>query len=228
MAMPKVGSPTDIPEPVPSVDELCISFWRHAKQHYGKSTLEVHCYRLAIKLLRELYGRIPAKDFGPLGLKAVQAKLVGRGNITVMVGRPRQTFKHAVEKRWWTQPCRRSCKQPPRYWPAVPRHAITPSAVLRPCQHRSRSSACATAGSRSDRHAIAHRRLGQIYVGHILQTDRKSAMLLVNAKREFKVEQRYLNLPIKKGAPKRKVTTLVDRKVDVTNNIALANDHSDW
>ena len=56
---------------------------------------------MAIKLLRELYGRIPAKDFGPLGLKAVQAKLVGlgsaRGNITVMVGRPRQTFKHAVE-----------------------------------------------------------------------------------------------------------------------------------
>lgn len=53
-------------------------------------------------------------------------------------------------------------------------------------------------------------------------------MLLVNAKREFKVEQRYLDLPIKNGAPKRKVTTLVDRKVDVTNDIELANDHSDW
>lgn len=101
MAIPKVGSPTDIPEPVPSVDELCISFWRHAEQHYGKSTSEVHCYRLAIKLLRELYGRIPAKDFGPLGLKAVRAKMMGlgsaRGNITVMVGRLRRTFKHAVE-----------------------------------------------------------------------------------------------------------------------------------
>ena len=69
---------------------------------------------------------------------------------------------------------------------------------------------------------------GHIYVGHIVQTDRKSAMLLVNAKREFKIEQRYLDLPIKNGAPKRKVTTLVDRKVDVTNDIAVANDHSDW
>ena len=53
MAMPKVGSPTDKPEvdPGPSVDELCISFWRHAEQHYvknGKPTSEVHCYRSAI------------------------------------------------------------------------------------------------------------------------------------------------------------------------------------
>ena len=106
MAMAKVGSPTDKPEvdPGPSVDELCISFWRHAEQHYvknGKPTSEVHCYRSAIKLLRELYGRIPAKDFGPLALKAVRARMVGlgwaRGNINVMVGRLRRIFKHAVE-----------------------------------------------------------------------------------------------------------------------------------
>ena len=106
MAMPKVGSTTDKPEadPGPSVDELCISFWRHAEKHYvknGKPTSEVHCYRSAIKLLRELYGRIPAKDFGPLALKAVRAKMVGlgwaRGNINVMVGRLRRIVKHAVE-----------------------------------------------------------------------------------------------------------------------------------
>ena len=51
----------------PTVSELCLAFWRHAEQHYvknGKPTSEVHCYRSAIKVLRELYGRIPAKDFG--------------------------------------------------------------------------------------------------------------------------------------------------------------------
>ena len=90
-------------DPGPSVSELCLSFWRHAETHYiknGKPTSEVHCYRSAIKVLRELYGTIPAKDFGPLALKAVQAKMVelgwARTNINVMVGRIRRIFKYAI------------------------------------------------------------------------------------------------------------------------------------
>jgi len=69
---------------------------------------------------------------------------------------------------------------------------------------------------------------GHINADHFVQTDRKPATLLTNAKRGFKIEKRYLNLPIKTGAPKRKVTTFVDDRVAVKNDIELANAEPDW
>jgi fructan beta-fructosidase len=69
---------------------------------------------------------------------------------------------------------------------------------------------------------------GHINVDHIVQTDRKPPQLLANAKREFRIEKRYLNLPIKSGAPKRTVTTVVDGRVEVKNDIELANAAPDW
>ena len=69
---------------------------------------------------------------------------------------------------------------------------------------------------------------GHINVDHIVQTDRKPPQMLTNAKREFTVSKRYLNIPIKNGAPKRVVTTLVDGKVAVKNDIELANAEPDW
>ncbi len=69
---------------------------------------------------------------------------------------------------------------------------------------------------------------GHINVDHIVQTDRKPAQLLADVKRDFKVESRYLNIPIKNGAPKRVVTMLVDGRVEVKNDIELANDSPDW
>jgi len=69
---------------------------------------------------------------------------------------------------------------------------------------------------------------GHINVDHIVLTDRKPSSLLTNAKREFKIEKRYLNLPIKNGAPKRKVSTLVEGRVVVKNDIELADAAPDW
>ena len=69
---------------------------------------------------------------------------------------------------------------------------------------------------------------GHINVDHIVQTDRKPPGLLSDAKREFKINKRYLNFPIKNGAPKRVVTTLVDGRVEVRNDIELANADPDW
>lgn len=69
---------------------------------------------------------------------------------------------------------------------------------------------------------------GHLNVDHIVQSDRKPPQLLVNARREFKIAQRYLNLPIKNGAPKRKVTTLINGRVEVVNDIELANGVPDW
>lgn len=68
---------------------------------------------------------------------------------------------------------------------------------------------------------------GHINVDQIVQTDRKPPGLVTNAKRDFKIEKRYLNLPIKNG-PTRKVTTLVDGHVEVRNDIGLANGAPDW
>ena len=40
--------------------------------------------------------------------------------------------------------------------------------------------------------------------------------------------KRYLNLPIKWGAPKRTVTTLVVGRAEVNNDIELADGEPDW
>ena len=69
---------------------------------------------------------------------------------------------------------------------------------------------------------------GHINVDHIVQTDRKPPGRLANAKREFKIAHRYLHLPIRNGAPKRVVTTLVNGRVAVRNDIELAPAEPDW
>ena len=116
MAKPQ---PATVDDPGPSINEICLSFWEHAEKHYlknGKFTSEIHCYQSCLRILRELYGMLPAKDFGPLALKAVRAKMVegdpnaknGKGepcprkpwsrtNVNVMIGRIRRVFKYAVE-----------------------------------------------------------------------------------------------------------------------------------
>lgn len=52
--------------------------------------------------------------------------------------------------------------------------------------------------------------------------------LHADEKRAFIIERQYLNLPIKNGAPKRSVTLLVDGRVEVRNEIELANGPPDW
>lgn len=68
---------------------------------------------------------------------------------------------------------------------------------------------------------------GHINVDQIVQTDRKPPGVLTDVKRDFKIDKRYLNLPIKNG-PTRKVTTLVDGAVVVRNDIGLADGQPDW
>jgi len=90
-------------DPGPSVGELCLVFLRHADQHYmkdGEQTSEVHILKSVIRPLNELYGMLPAKDFGPLALKAVRAKMVESGwcrsTINAGMSRIRRIFKHAI------------------------------------------------------------------------------------------------------------------------------------
>ena len=106
IAAPKRGSPTTIDseaDPGPTVGELCLVFLRHAETHYvknGQQTSEVHILKSVMRPLNELYGMLPAKDFGPLALKAVRVKMVElgwtRGTVNAGMSRIRRVFKHAI------------------------------------------------------------------------------------------------------------------------------------
>lgn len=88
-----------------SVNEVILAFWRHVERPYrrpdGTATGEVAEYRRTLQVLKELYGHTPAKDFGPMALKAVRQKLVEaslcRGVINQRIARVKRMFRWAVE-----------------------------------------------------------------------------------------------------------------------------------
>lgn len=95
--------PRNDSDPGPSVGELCLVFLRHAETHYvknGRPTSEVDILKSVMRPLVELYGMLPAKDFGPLALKAVRSRMVElgwtRGTINSGMSRIRRIFKHAI------------------------------------------------------------------------------------------------------------------------------------
>jgi integrase len=81
-----------------------VAFLNHAEQHYrradGTQTHEVDEYKLVERYVRELYGLIPAVEFGPLALKAVRQKFVDvgwcRSLVNQRIGRVRRMFKWGI------------------------------------------------------------------------------------------------------------------------------------
>ena len=61
----------------PTVAEVLLAYVRYATGYYDAS--ELRQIKDAVKAVRELYGRAPALDFGPLALKAVRESFVRRG-----------------------------------------------------------------------------------------------------------------------------------------------------
>ena len=61
-----------------------------------------------------------------------------------------------------------------------------------------------------------------------IQTDHKLPGVLTNAHREFMVQNRYLNMPVKNGAPKRKVSFLAGGQIEREFEIELANSEPDF
>ena len=62
-----------------AVAELILAYLRHAETYYrkdGAPTKEVANIKLALRPLRKLYGATPAREFGPLALKAVRDEMV--------------------------------------------------------------------------------------------------------------------------------------------------------
>ena len=86
-----------------SVNEVLLAYRRFADSYYvknGQPTSEVDNIRLAIRPLRQLFGDILARDFGPLQLKAVRQAMVDgelcRNEINRRVRLIVRAFKWAV------------------------------------------------------------------------------------------------------------------------------------
>jgi len=69
---------------------------------------------------------------------------------------------------------------------------------------------------------------GHINIDHIVQTDRKPAGLLVEARHEIAADKRYLTLPVQTGQPKRRVAVLVDGQPWREFEVELAATKSDF
>ncbi|MBN2292168.1 MAG: site-specific integrase [Pirellulales bacterium] len=87
-----------------SVVEVINAYRKFAERYYrknGEVTREYGCIKEALKIVRELYGRTNANDFGPLALKAVRQRMIdngwSRGYVNKSIGRIRRCFKWAVE-----------------------------------------------------------------------------------------------------------------------------------
>lgn len=87
------------------VDDLAIQFIAWADGYYlqpdGSPTGEAASLRHAIRPVVAMFGRLRAREFGPLKLKAVQQSLVEAGhcrtNINRMVGRIKRMFRWGAE-----------------------------------------------------------------------------------------------------------------------------------
>lgn len=71
---------------------------------------------------------------------------------------------------------------------------------------------------------------GHINVDHIVQSDQRLnvPIVLKNITRDIRLEQAFLNFPIKNGAPRKRVTLLVDGKELHGLDVELADDKPDW
>jgi integrase len=75
-------SPTyGVPESELSIGGLLVAYLTYAKRYYGDAARsEFANMVLAVRPLRELYSRTPAREFGPLQLKAVRERFIAAGH----------------------------------------------------------------------------------------------------------------------------------------------------
>jgi integrase len=89
-----------------SINELILSYWKHAADYYGYGVdgdkKDSYCLRDALRVVKELYGRTPARDFGPLALKACRTAMLAkdwsRNYANAQVDRIRRMFRWAASE----------------------------------------------------------------------------------------------------------------------------------
>ncbi len=101
----QVGQPQEETEPL-SVNELILAYWKFALKHYSFANNpkrgDYYCLRDALRVIRSLYGGTPARDFGPIALKACRQKMVAldwsRSYVNAQVDRVRRMFRWGAEE----------------------------------------------------------------------------------------------------------------------------------
>lgn len=89
-----------------TLNELLVAYVEHAEHHYrhqdGRFTSEIFEVRIVVKLMREVYGEKPIKEFGPLSVKAVRQAWVrngiSRGECNRRVGLIKRILKWGVSE----------------------------------------------------------------------------------------------------------------------------------
>lgn len=67
----------------PTVAEVLLPYLRYATEYHGDGS-ELEAIKVAVRLTRAVYGFTPARQFGPLALKAVRESMVGKGGLAPM------------------------------------------------------------------------------------------------------------------------------------------------
>lgn len=87
-----------------SVVELILHYWRHCQTYYvknGAPTSEQQTIRVALRIIKALYGHTPVCEFGPRALKAVREAMIDKGwcrnHINKQISRIKSMFKWGVE-----------------------------------------------------------------------------------------------------------------------------------
>ena len=101
---PAVGG--TVPRNGVTVNELLVAFWRWAERHYRRAddttTDELAQFRQTFRVVRDLYGHVPAAEFGPRSLKAVRQRMIDAGwtrrLVNQRVGRVKRVFKWAASE----------------------------------------------------------------------------------------------------------------------------------
>jgi hypothetical protein len=88
-----------------TVVELVAAYLDHAQSYYpknGQPTRTIYNVKLALRVVKDLYGMEPVATFGPLGLLAIQKHLIdkgaGRKHINEQVGVIKRMFKWGVSR----------------------------------------------------------------------------------------------------------------------------------
>lgn len=95
---------SDQDQPI-KVSHLAAAYWKHAKTYYvknGKPTDEQAGIKIALRYVKQKYGRKPITDFGPLALEAIRNEMIKVGNsrryINQNIGRIKRMFRWGVAK----------------------------------------------------------------------------------------------------------------------------------
>ena len=96
-----LSNPTIVPKDGISVEEMLVAYLDFAMRYYrkadGEPTSEVNEIKHSIRPVRELYGSIAAKDFGPKNLAAVRQHMIGIGWCRTLINKRIDRLKRAIK-----------------------------------------------------------------------------------------------------------------------------------